>query len=78
MAADAHLAAVVGQRITDLADHCLGRADRQELHEVDLVGVDVEGDVGEQLVIEPFAAVAGRQVLRLRKQPLVERLGRIG
>ena len=53
--ASLHLAPLIGQRVADLADHRLGRAHRQELHEVDLVRVDVEGDVGEQLVIEPLA-----------------------
>jgi len=42
-----HLAAIVGNCVADLADYRLGRADRQELHEVDLIGVDIEGDVGE-------------------------------
>jgi len=73
----AHLAAVVGERVADLADHRLGRAHRQELHEVDLVRVDVERDVRKQLVIQPFASMRRGQVVRLREQILVGALRRV-
>jgi len=71
-----HFAPLIWKRIADLADHRLGRAHRHELHEVDLVRIDVERDVGEQLVIEPLALVALGQMLHARKEALVGALRR--
>jgi len=68
---DPHLAAAIGERVADLANYGLRRAHRQELHEINLVGVDVEGDIRKELVIEPLALVARRQVVDLRQEALV-------
>jgi len=53
-----HLAALVRQPIANLAEYGLGRADWQKLHEIDLVGINVERDCPKQLVIEPLTLVA--------------------
>jgi len=53
VARGAHLAAPIGQRIADLPDQGGGRRKRQELHEIDLVWVDVECHIRPQLEIEP-------------------------
>src|SRR5262245_50009980 len=45
IARGAHLSSRVGQCISDLADQGLGRRNRNKLHEIDLIGIDVEGDV---------------------------------
>ena len=59
----AHFAPRVGAHIGDLADQRLGRRDRHELHEVDLVGIDVEGDVRPQPVIAPHPPALLGQVI---------------
>jgi len=48
------------------------------LHEVDLVGIDVEGDVREQLVIEPLSLVRFGQVIDPGEIMLVNALGWVG
>ena len=73
-----HLAPVVRKRIADLADHRLGRAHGKELHEVDLVRVNVERDIGKELVIEPLALITRRQVIDRWEIALIRPLGRIG
>jgi len=69
-----HLTTIVGQRIADLAQQRFRRAHRNELHEIDLVRVNVEGDVGEQLEVKPLALVALRQVIDLRHVALIRPL----
>ncbi len=73
-----HLAAIIRQHVADLADQALGRADREPLHEVDLVGIDVEGDVGPQLEVQPVALRGLGQVRHLGQQVLVGPLGPVG
>src|SRR5580698_9523487 len=42
----AHLAPLVGVDVGNLTYQGLGRRDRNELHEVDLIRIDVEGQIG--------------------------------
>lgn len=70
-----HLSARIRKHVTDFADQAARRAGRQPLHEIDLIGVDVESDIGPQLEIEPMALVRLRQVRHRRQQPLIEPLG---
>src|SRR5204863_8180494 len=51
VARHAHFAARVRVRIADLADQAGGRGDRQPLHDVDLVGIDVEREVRPELEV---------------------------
>ena len=51
---------------------------RQELHEVDLVGIDIEGDVGPELEIDPQPLPVLWQMRDLRQILLVHALGAVG
>ena len=73
-----HLAARIGMHIGDLADHGLVRRDRQELHEVDLVGIDIERVVGPELEIDPQPLPVRRQVRHRRQILLIHALGAVG
>lgn len=57
-----HFAAIIIQNITYFTDHAAVRSCRQPLHEVDLIGIYVEGDRWPQLEIEPALLVGFRQI----------------
>ena len=57
--------------VGDFTYERLGGRNRQELHEVDLVRVDVEGHVRPQLEVNPLALPLGRQVIHLRQHLLI-------
>ena len=74
----AHLAPRVRMHVGDLADQGLGRRQRHELHEVDLVRVDVERHVGPELEVRPQALALRRQLRHRRQELLVGALGPVG
>src|SRR3546814_12203100 len=53
IARGAHLPPVVAQHIADLEEPACRRADGQQLNEVALIGLDLEGDIWPQLELEP-------------------------
>src|SRR6185312_9221403 len=55
----------------------LGGGDRQELHEIDLVRIDIEGEIGPELEIGPEALALLRQMRHRRQQLLIETLGQV-
>src|SRR5215470_7371258 len=75
IACGAHLAARVRIHVYHFADHGLGGGYRQKLHEIDLVRIDVEGDIRPELEVGPQALPLGRQMRDRRQQPLVRPLG---
>src|SRR3546814_21101212 len=64
--------------VADLADERLRRRDGKELHEIDLVGIDVEGDVRPQLEIEPQPLRFLGEMGHRREDGLVRPLREIG
>ncbi len=73
----AHFAPRIRVHIGDLPDHRLGRRHGQELHEIDLVRIDIESDIRPQLEIDPQPLPLVRQVIDPRQQPLIEPLGQL-
>src|SRR5260370_31422471 len=53
IASRAHLASVIGVRISNLADQCFRGRDRYHLHEIDLIRINIEGHVRPQFEVGP-------------------------
>src|SRR6185437_7403917 len=74
----AHLPAIVRKHVGDLPDQGLRRGDRYELHEIDLIRIDVECHAGPELEVGPQPLPVLRQVLDPGQQRLVASLGPVG
>src|SRR6266850_7491119 len=70
-----HFTAAIGVRIGDLAYQRFGGRNRNHLHEIDLIRIDVEGDVRPQLEIDPQTLPLVGKVRRTREDRLVHPLG---
>jgi hypothetical protein len=72
------LAARIGQAVGDFPDQRPAGPERDHLHEVELLGIDVEGEVRPQQVVIPAPTQRPRQMRELRKEPAVGPAGRPG
>lgn len=73
-----HLPAIIRQRIADFADQRLGRGNGKELHEIDLIGINIEGHIGPELEIKPMTLAAFGQVGNRRQKLLIGALRDVG